>query len=183
MGGTLAWDPCTMSSTTGEEVVAATSGAATIPQRASLLVVSLCWIAIFSEGYDVGVLGAILPALATDADWHLTPLQLGAFGSYTLFGMLVGGLAIGTLSDLYGRKPMFLSCLALFAGCMVVTSWAPSPAWLSVSRFVAGLGLGGIIPVAAALTVEYSSPRDKSLNYGLMYSGYSIGILIAALVG
>jgi AAHS family benzoate transporter-like MFS transporter len=57
-----------------------------------MLVVALCWIAIFSEGYDVGVLGAILPALATDASWKLTPIELGAMGSYTLFGMLIGGL-------------------------------------------------------------------------------------------
>src|SRR6202035_1285257 len=115
--------------------------------------------------------------------WHLTPLQLGALGSYTLLGMLVGGLSVGTLSELYGRKPMFLSCLALFAACMVATSWAPTPAWFAISRFIAGLGLGGIIPVAAALTIEYSSARSKSLNYGLMYSGYSLGILVAALIG
>jgi AAHS family benzoate transporter-like MFS transporter len=173
-----------MSSTTSsaDGVVAATDRAE-IPQQTGLLVVSLCWIAIFSEGYDVGVLGAILPALATDTTWHLTPLQLGALGSYTVFGMLVGGLSVGTLSDLYGRKPMFLSCLALFAVCMVVTAWAPTPIWFSISRFIAGLGLGGIIPVAAALTIEYSPARTKSLNYGLMYSGYSLGILVAALIG
>jgi AAHS family benzoate transporter-like MFS transporter len=172
-----------MSSTTSRvEAIAAADGAE-IPQLTSLLVVSLCWIAIFSEGYDVGVLGAILPALATDTTWHLTPLQLGAMGSYTLLGMLVGGLSVGTLSDLYGRKPLFLSCLALFAACMAVTAWAPTPTWFAVSRFIAGLGLGGIIPVAAALTIEYSAARNKSLNYGLMYSGYSLGILVAALIG
>ena len=173
-----------MSSTTSRAAaVAAATDGAEIPPLTSLLVVSLCWIAIFSEGYDVGVLGAILPALATDTSWHLTPLQLGALGSYTLLGMLVGGLSIGTLSDLHGRKPTFLSCLALFAACMVVTAWAPTPTWFAVSRFIAGLGLGGIIPVAAALTIEYSSARSKSLNYGLMYSGYSLGILAAALIG
>jgi AAHS family benzoate transporter-like MFS transporter len=153
-----------------------------VPVRTSLLVVVLCWIAIFSEGYDVGVLGAILPVLATDASWKLTPIELGAMGSYTLFGMLVGGILSGTLSDLYGRKPLFLGSLTLFAACMVVTAWAPTPAWFGASRFVAGLGLGGIIPVAAALTIEYSPARRRSLNYGIMYSGYSVGILTAALV-
>ena len=156
---------------------------AAISARTSMLVVALCWIAIFSEGYDVGVLGAILPALATDASWKLTPIELGAMGSYTLFGMLVGGIFSGTLSELYGRKPLFVGCLTLFAACMVVTAWAPTPAWFGVSRFIAGLGLGGIIPVAAALTIEYSPARRKSLNYGIMYSGYSVGILVAALVG
>jgi MFS transporter, AAHS family, benzoate transport protein len=158
------------------------SGEVEISPRTSLLVVALCWIGIFSEGYDVGVLGAILPALATDASWKLTPIELGAMGSYTLFGMLVGGILSGTLSDLYGRKALFISCLSLFAACMVVTAWAPTPAWFGTSRFVAGLGLGGIIPVAAALTIEYSPARRKSLNYGIMYSGYSVGILLAALV-
>jgi len=159
------------------------SGRAEISTRTTFLVVLLCWIAIFSEGYDVGVLGAILPALSTDAVWKLTPLELGAMGSYTLLGMLVGGILSGTLSDLYGRKPLFVGCLTLFAACMVVTAFSPTPAWFGASRLIAGLGLGGIIPVAAALTIEYSPARRKSLNYGIMYSGYSVGILAAALVG
>ncbi len=152
-----------------------------IPRSKSLLVVGLCWFAIFAEGYDVGVLGAILPALSVDPIWQLTPLQLGAMGSYTVIGMLIGGILAGTISELYGRKPVFIGCLTLFAACMIVTAYAPTPMWFAISRFVAGLGLGGIIPVAAALTVEYSPKSSKSFNYGLMYSGYSIGILAAAL--
>lgn len=160
------------------EVGAETPG---ISRGKSLLVVMLCWFAIFAEGYDVGVLGAILPALSTDPVWKLTPLELGAMGSYTVVGMLIGGIFIGTLSELYGRKPLFIACLSLFATCMVLTSMAPTPLWFAISRFIAGLGLGGIIPVAAALTVEYSPKSRKSFNYGLMYSGYSVGILVAAL--
>ncbi|TCR91783.1 MFS transporter [Rhizobium sp. BK376] len=167
---------------------AAVEGVATlrrgeISHSKSLLVVLLCWVAIFAEGYDVGVLGAILPSLSTDSVWHLSPLQLGAMGSYTVFGMLVGGIVIGTLSDLYGRKPMFLACLSLFAVCTAVTAWSPTPTWFAASRFVAGLGLGGIIPLAAALTIEYSPAAKKNVNYGLMYSGYSLGLFAAALVG
>jgi len=149
----------------------------------SVLVVALCWVGIFTEGYDVGVLGAILPALATDASWKLTPIELGALGSYTLFGMLVGGILSGTLSDLYGRKPLFIGCFTLFTVCTIITAFTPTPFWFGVSRFIAGLGLGGIIPVAAALTIEYSPARKKSFNYGVMYSGYSVGIFAAALVG
>jgi AAHS family benzoate transporter-like MFS transporter len=154
-----------------------------ISHSKSLVVVLLCWVAIFAEGYDVGVLGAILPSLSTDAVWHLSPLQLGAMGSYTVFGMLIGGIVIGTLSDLYGRKPMFLACLTLFALCTAVTAWSPTPTWFAASRFVAGLGLGGIIPLAAALTIEYSPAAKKNVNYGIMYSGYSLGLFAAALVG
>jgi AAHS family benzoate transporter-like MFS transporter len=159
------------------------SGNVEVSVRTSFLVVALCWIGIFTEGYDVGVLGAILPSLATDTTWKLTPIELGALGSFTLFGMLVGGILSGTLSDLYGRKPLFIGCFGLFTVCTIITAFTPTPMWFGVSRFIAGLGLGGIIPVAAALTIEYSPARKRSLNYGIMYSGYSVGILAAALVG
>jgi len=159
------------------------AGDVEISDGASLLVVALCWIGIFTEGYDVGVLGAILPALASDTSWKLTPIELGALGSYTLFGMLVGGILSGTLSDLYGRKPLFIGCFTLFTVCTIITAFTPTPLWFGVSRFIAGLGLGGIIPVAAALTIEYSPARKKSFNYGVMYCGYSVGIFAAALVG
>ncbi|KQT84165.1 MFS transporter [Aurantimonas sp. Leaf443] len=152
-------------------------------RRTTRLVLLLCWLAILTEGYDVGVLGAVLPALATEAGWNLTPIGLGALGSYTVVGMLIGGLLVGTLSDLYGRKPLFVACLSLFTLCMAATAMAPSPFVFGLFRLVAGLGLGGIIPIAAALTVEYSPAHRRSLNYGLMYSGYSLGILTAAVVG
>jgi MFS transporter, AAHS family, benzoate transport protein len=150
-----------------------------ISARTSLLVAALCWTGIFTEGYDVGVLGAILPAVATDPSWRLTSIELGALGSWTLFGMVVGGI----LSDLYGREPLFIGCFTLFTVCAIITAFTPTPAWFGFSRLVGGLGLGGIIPVAAALTIEYSPARRKSFNYGIMYSGYSVGILAAALVG
>ena len=76
--------------------------------RSLPVVILLCWAGILSEGYDIGVMGAILPALATDSSWHLSPLQLGALGSWAIAGMFVGGIAIGTLSDLYGRKRLFV---------------------------------------------------------------------------
>lgn len=161
----------------------ATAKSAEIPARTTYLTLFLCWLAIFAEGYDVGVMGAILPSLSSYAEWQLTPIQLGALGSYTIFGMLIGGLVIGTFSDVVGRKPLFITCLALFSVTMGIAAWAPTPTWFAVSRFIGGLGLGGIIPIAAALTAEYSPSSRKSFNYGLMYSGYSLGILAAALVG
>lgn len=145
-------------------------------------VILLCWLAILAEGYDVGVLGAALPALLEDPQWRLTPLQAGVLGSYTLLGMLIGGLVAGTLSELIGRKPMFLLCLCLFSLTMGGAAWAPTPEIFGAFRFIGGFGLGGVIPIAAALTTEYSPAGRKSFNYGLMFSGYSLGILAAALV-
>ncbi|GAB7541749.1 MFS transporter [Cupriavidus sp. 8B] len=150
--------------------------------RTTFTVLFVCFLAILFEGYDVGVMGAVLPALADDRYWNLTPLELGALSSYALVGMFFGAFLIGTLSEMIGRRRMLLLCVSLFSLTMLGASYAPTPGIFGVLRFMGGLGLGGVIPVAAALTIEYSPPHRRSFNYGLMYSGYSVGILCAALI-
>lgn len=153
----------------------------TAPLRGvTLRVLTVCWLAILFEGYDVGVMGAVLPAMAEDRAWNLSALALGALSSYALIGMLVGALAVGTLSEVLGRRRMLLACVGVFSLSMAGAAWAPTPGLFAVFRLAGGLGLGGVIPVAAALTIEYSPLERRSFNYGLMYSGYSFGILTAA---
>ncbi|MFD1213959.1 MFS transporter [Arthrobacter sp. GCM10027362] len=153
-----------------------------VPRRTTSTVLFACWLAILAEGYDVGVLGAVLPALAEYKAWDLTPLQLGGLGAYALVGMLFGALFIGTLSDLVGRKKMLLLSMLIFTITQLGAALAPTPELFGLFRFLGGLGMGGVIPVAAALTIEYSAPKKRSFNYGLMYSGYSLGIVASALV-
>ena len=141
-----------------------------------------CWLAILADGYDIGVIGAVLPALAEDAAWALSPVELGGLASWALVGMLIGALFIGTLSDRVGRKRMLLVSMAIFTVMQLGAALAPTPELFGLFRFLGGLGMGGVIPVAAALTIEFSAPRRRSLNYGIMYSGYSLGIVVSALV-
>lgn len=152
-----------------------------VPTKTTGIVLFCCWLAILAEGYDVGVLGAVLPALAEYKEWNLSPLALGGLGSYALIGMLIGALFIGTLSDLVGRKRMLLASMVIFTITQAGAAWAPTPELFGIFRLIGGLGMGGVIPVAAALTIEYSAPNKRSYNYGLMYSGYSLGIVAAAL--
>lgn len=164
--------------------VAGTSEAArSVPQRTTYLVLLLCWNAILSEGYDIGVMGTIVPALITDLQWRLTPLELGQMSSAALLGTLFGAYFISPLSDLAGRKKLLIACVALFSLSMLAAVWAPTPAIFALVRGIGGLGLGGVIAVAAALTVEYSPPRRRNLNFALMYSGYPIGAVVSALAG
>lgn len=153
-----------------------------IPKRTTGFVLLACWLAILAEGYDVGVFGAVLPALAEYKQWSLSPVELGTLGAYALIGMLIGALFIGTLSDVIGRKKMLLLSMMIFTVTQAGAALSPTPGIFGIFRLLGGLGMGGIIPVAAALTIEYSAPRKRSLNYGIMYSGYSLGIVAAALV-
>ncbi|WP_432563585.1 MFS transporter [Kineococcus sp. SYSU DK003] len=153
-----------------------------VDPRTTRRVLLACWAAILAEGYDVGVLGAVLPSLADDPDWSLTPLELGGLGSYALVGMLIGASVVGTVSDRIGRRRMLIASLLVFSLTQAGAAAAPTPELFGVFRLLGGIGMGGIIPVAAAMTIEYSAPGRRSFNYGLMYSGYSLGILVAALV-
>lgn len=153
------------------------------PARTTYLVLVLCFLTIVAEGYDIGVMGTIVPSLLADPVWKLTPIEIGAMSSSALFGTLFGSYFISVVSDLVGRKLLLIGCVVLFSLSMLVAAWAPTPFVFSASRFVGGLGLGGVISAAAALTVEYSPLPKRNLNFTLMYSGYSIGALLSALIG
>lgn len=161
---------------------AASTAPWTTPARTTHIVLLICGLAILFEGYDVGVMGAVLPALIEDKNWNLGSLQAGVLSSYALAGMFVGSFAVGMASDLLGRRRMLLGCVTLFSLTMIGAAWAPTPNWFAAFRFIGGLGLGGVIPVAAALTIEFSPPARRGFNYGIMYSGYSLGILCSAAV-
>ncbi len=51
-----------------------------------------------------------------------------------------------------------------------------------LSRFIGGIGLGGVIPTASALTVEYSPKKRQSFIYALMFTGYPLGIVLGAIL-
>lgn len=168
------------------EKAATTTPATTwpIPRKVTLTVLVCCWLATLSEGYDIGVLGVIIPALKTYAPWGPPdPLQLGGLAAYALVGMLIGALVIGTLSDRFGRKNMLLVSMAIYTLTQLGAALATTPDMFGLYRLIGGLGMGGVIPIAAAMTIEFSAPKRRSLNYGIMFSAYSLGIVVAALVG
>lgn len=145
------------------------------------IVIFICWFVIFAEGYDLGIYGAVIPALMK-SDWGLTATQAGLIGSYALAGVLVGTILIGAISDIIGRKYTLISCLILFSLSMVLSAMASSPEMFALYRFIGGLGIGGVGPCVSALTIEYSAPNRRSFNYTLMNTGYALGGVSGAIV-
>lgn len=146
----------------------------------TILVVTLCCFAMFSEGYDLAIYGAVLPALLQDHQWALSPALAGSIGSYALMGMLIGAVLAGTITDIFGRKKVMALCITFFSISMAVAAMAPTPLIFAIVRFLGGLALGGIIPTASALTIEYSPIKRRSLMYAIMYTGYSLGGVFSA---
>ncbi|HEY5858466.1 MAG TPA: aromatic acid/H+ symport family MFS transporter [Aldersonia sp.] len=145
-------------------------------------VVAVCFAAIIFDGYDLIIYGSTLPALLDYEPWALTPSQAGAIGSYALLGMFFGAIAAGTLTDRFGRRKLFLGCLLWYSTAMAAVALAPTPDILGVLRFVAGLGFGGIAPVAIALVVEVARPDERNRLNALMLAGMPVGGMTAALL-
>lgn len=146
------------------------------------IVVIICWLTILAEGYDLGIYGAVLPAMLEAKEWGLTAALAGIIGSYALLGMLIGSLLVGVLTDFIGRKQTLILNLALFSITMGLAATAPSAEMFGFYRFIGGLGIGGVIPSVSALTIEYSPVKHRSFLYVLMYTGYPIGGVLGALL-
>ncbi|MEV0283875.1 aromatic acid/H+ symport family MFS transporter [Kribbella sp. NPDC050820] len=160
-----------------------TSPTATIARsRAGLWVVAICFVTIVFDGYDLIVYGAVVPSLLKNPDWQLTAAQAGAIGSYALTGMVIGTLCVGALTDIVGRRRIMFASIIWFSLAMGATALAPNPEVFGLLRFVTGLGLGGVVPTAIALTVEYAPPHRRNFNNALMFSGFSLGGVLAAVL-
>ena len=142
----------------------------------------MCWVAVALDGFDLVVLGAVTPALLEYEPWGLTPPQVGAITSYGLLGMMIGALGIGTLTDVIGRRKAILISVVVFSVFTGLCALAPSPAIFGALRFLAGLGLGGLIPTAAALVSEYAHLRRGSSSITFMMTGYHVGGVLTALL-
>ncbi|WP_038533198.1 MFS transporter [Amycolatopsis methanolica] len=151
------------------------------PHRSGLVVVGLCFLTIVFDGYDLIVYGSAVPSLLAEPGWSLGPAQAGAIGSYALMGMLIGALGAGALTDQAGRRRIMLAGITWFSVMMVACALAPNAGLLGLFRFLAGLGLGGVIPSAIALTVEYAPRGRRQLYNALMFVGYSVGGVLAAV--
>jgi MFS transporter, AAHS family, benzoate transport protein len=168
--------------TTTSISVTPTATSETTDQTQRFVVLGLCFATIVFDGYDLIVYGSVVPKLLEYESWGLTPQRVGNIGSLALAGMLIGALAVGALTDLIGRRKVLLGCLVWFSLAMGACAVAPSAGLFAAARFLAGLGLGGVMPTTVALTVEYA-PADRHHRYNaLMFSGYSVGGVLAALL-
>ncbi|MEH7273581.1 MFS transporter [Neobacillus vireti] len=145
----------------------------------SLLIWS--FLIILFDGYDLVVYGTVVPILIEK--WGLTPVEAGAIGSYGLFGMMFGAILFGTLADRIGRKNVIAITLILFSLFTFLCGFAETPTMFSTYRFLAGLGLGGIMPNVIALLTDYAPKTMRSMIVSVVLCGYSVGGILAPLLG
>ncbi|MFG2139728.1 MFS transporter [Streptomyces sp. NPDC048650] len=174
-------------SPTGTPASPAGTSAAPAPARHTFRsvapVLALCWLAVFFDGMDVNVYGAVLPHMLDDPSLALTPGTAGTIGSWTTFGMLVGALGAGTLTDWLGRRPVLVTSVLLFSAGSAVCALAAAPAPFGAGRFLAGLGLGGLMPLCLSMVMEFAPPGRAALATGLLMTSYHAGGMAATGLG
>jgi AAHS family 3-hydroxyphenylpropionic acid transporter len=150
-----------------------------IASRTTWLTLALCCgISVF-EGYDLQAAGVVAPKVA--GVFGLVPAQLGWFFSAATFGLMLGAMIGGRLSDRLGRKRVLIASVFAFGLMSVATAMSWDANSLLVTRFLTGVGLGGALPNLLALVSENAPPRMRSFVVGALYAGLPCGGALASL--
>lgn len=134
---------------------------------------ALCLLCLMMDGFDVQALGYAAPAIIQE--WKIPSSALGPVFGAGNFGVMVGSLLFTMLADKIGRRPVLIGATFFFSVLALITALVNSvPALLAV-RFIAGLGMGCIVPNATALMGEYSPRRLRITFMATISVGFTAG--------
>jgi len=133
------------------------------------------------DGYDLAVVGAALPSIMKEMGVDAS--QAGFMASSALFGMMFGAMFFGTLADKVGRPLMISISVGMFSVFTAGAGLTHEPVSFSVCRFLAGLGIGGVLPIVTAQMAEFSPSRIRARLVTVVFAGYSVGGVLVALSG
>jgi AAHS family 4-hydroxybenzoate transporter-like MFS transporter len=139
-----------------------------------------CAAVLFLDGFDTQAMGYVAPALAKE--WGLSKGALGPVFSAGLFGLMIGALVLGPLADRVGRKTIIIVSTLAFGIGSLATAMVQDVTTLLVIRFLTGLGLGGAMPNAIAMTSEFNPRRRRATMVMIMFCGFSVGAALGGML-
>jgi AAHS family 4-hydroxybenzoate transporter-like MFS transporter len=142
------------------------------------LVVFLIALTIIFDGIDNQLLGIAIPSIMRD--WSVPRAPFAFVLACGMFGMMLGGALAGLTGDRFGRKVALLGSVVVFGVLTLAASAASSLTMLAALRFLAGLGLGGALPNAAALASEFVPERSRALAVTIAIVCVPFGGMLAA---
>ncbi|HEY7196325.1 MAG TPA: MFS transporter [Gaiellaceae bacterium] len=142
--------------------------------RRAVAVTGVAWTFVAME---ILLVGFTLPVFG--AEWSLSSTWLGWIGASALAGSLVGSLILGRLSDRIGRRRIFQYSILWYAAFTALTATAWGPFSVFGFRFLAGLGLGGMLVVDPSLLAEYLPPQRRGRFLAFLDFFWPFGLLIA----
>ena len=135
----------------------------------------------FLEGYVLAIIGVAMQAmgndLVLDAHWR------GLLGVASLVGLFLGASVGGWLTDLIGRRKMFVIDLVVIAVLSILCAVVQSPIVLLILRFLVGVAVGADYPIATSMIAEFSPRKYRAGAMGIIAAAWYLGANVAALVG
>ena len=150
-----------------------------------LVVISLgiTWIL---DGLEVTIVGSISAVLKEPQTLHLSDVQVASAGTAYLFGAVLGALFFARLTDMYGRKKLFMITLLVYLVATVATALSPNFIWFAACRFLTGTGIGGEYAAINSAIDELIPARvrghvDLAIN-GSWWVGTAVGAALTVVL-
>jgi AAHS family 4-hydroxybenzoate transporter-like MFS transporter len=140
----------------------------------------LTGICLIVDGFDVQAMGYVAPAIIRD--WKVAPPALGPVFSAALVGVLIGSLLFSMLADRVGRRPVLIAGTLFFGVMTLLTGRVNTINELLLIRFIAGMGLGGIMPNVVALMGEFSPAKSRLAVMTVIANGFNVGAAFGGFV-
>ena len=148
--------------------------------RLQYLVIGFCFAIVSVDGFDTAVIGFLAPKIASE--WQLQPQGLAALFGAALFGSIAGSVIFGPICDYIGRTRTLVVATLMFGILTVAAGLSQNLTQLIALRFLAGIGLGGVLPCAIALTSEYAPATRRSALVNAMFCGFTLGAATSGLI-
>ncbi|SDL02465.1 Sugar phosphate permease [Arthrobacter sp. ok362] len=142
----------------------------------------LCWLAMVLDGFDLVVLGTVIPTLIKSQELGFDAVGATFAATISLVGVGLGALFIAPLSDRLGRRNLLVACVSWFSIFTIAVVFAPNVAWFSTFRLLAGLGLGACLPAALAYMNDYAPAGTAGKSTTRTMTGYHVGAVATAFL-
>lgn len=145
-----------------------------------LMVFLLCGLVMAIEGFDMYMLGSLIPALA--AGLGVSQAAVTAIPVAQGIGLAFGYVALAPLADRFGRRPLILTCVLGFGLLTLATTQATTLSQVSILRGMAFVFFGGIMPNTISLIAELSALKTRSRNVILLNAFFAFGAAMGSLI-
>jgi EmrB/QacA subfamily drug resistance transporter len=148
--------------------------------RAKLEILGAILLALFLFALDQTVVGTALPVIVTDL--HGDNLYTWVVTVYLLTSTISGPI-YGKLSDLFGRRPIFIWAVSVFLIASVLSGLSQEMWQLILFRGLQGLGGGAVFPVALAVVADLYTPSERGKYLGFFGAVFGLSSLVGPAIG